>query len=185
MTLEEYLPYTGVGSRETPEDVLGLMESIGYLLARDGWTLRSGGAEGADSAFERGAMRGMDGELLEPWPEIFLPWSGFNNRPLGPDFVEPQAEAFQVAAKYHPAWDRLSQGGRRLHARNVHQVLGSDLDKPIKSGFVICWTKGGKGGGGTGQAIRIAEAHDVPIEDLGREEVLQSWTKWVAEREDR
>ena len=55
--------YTGVGSRETPSDILEVMESVGYALASQGWTLRSGGAVGADQAFERGMFRfaGYDG----------------------------------------------------------------------------------------------------------------------------
>lgn len=39
--------YAGVGSRETPPDILGLMRTIGCWWARKGLTLRSGGAEGA------------------------------------------------------------------------------------------------------------------------------------------
>ena len=46
--------YAGVGARKTPADVLGWMERIAAGMATQGWTLRSGGARGADSAFERG-----------------------------------------------------------------------------------------------------------------------------------
>lgn len=162
-----WLFYTGVGSRSTPPDVLAYMEHVGEALAKLGWTLRSGGADGADSAFERGAFRGMDPVLLEPWPEIFLPWEGFNGRPVGPDFLNPQPEAFEIAADYHPAWLRLSRGAKALHARNVHQILGPDVTKPRLSTFVLCWTPGGKGGGGTGQAIRVAKGYGVPVVDLG------------------
>jgi len=47
--------YTGVGSRKTPLSILKVMRKLGYKLAIDGWMLRSGGADGADSAFEKGA----------------------------------------------------------------------------------------------------------------------------------
>lgn len=47
--------YAGVGSRETPQDVLKIMWKIGRYLALNGYTLRSGGgAKGADTAFENG-----------------------------------------------------------------------------------------------------------------------------------
>ena len=46
--------YAGVGSRETPLDVLKTMWKIGNYLATKGYTLRSGGAKGADTAFENG-----------------------------------------------------------------------------------------------------------------------------------
>jgi hypothetical protein len=33
--------------------------------------------------------------------------------------------------------------------------------------MVICYTPNGQGGGGTGQAIRIARDHGIEIHDLG------------------
>ena len=66
-----------------------------------------------------------------------------------------------MAAEFHPAWDRCSRGARALHARNCHQVLGWDLKTP--SEFILCWTKDGKASGGTGQAMRIAKAFNIPI----------------------
>lgn len=145
--------YTGIGSRETPFEILTLMTRIAQRLAARGWTLRSGGADGADSAFERGA-----GDK-----QIYLPWPRFNGN--SSRFTSPTPAALEMAADFHPAWDRCSQGARKLHARNCHQVLGIDLATP--STLVICWTRGGSGAGGTGQALRIARAHDIPIFDLG------------------
>lgn len=173
--------YAGIGSRSTPEDVLVLMEATAHRLGRDGWTLRSGGADGADSAFERGAMRAMDLDLLEPWPEVYLPWPNFNGRPDGPDAMVPQHEAFNVASRHHPAWHRLSPWAKMLHARNVHQILGGDVNRPRLSAFVACWTPDGKGGGGTGQALRVAKSHGVPIFDLGDPAVLLTFqtTVWT------
>lgn len=46
--------YTGIGSRETPEEVLSLFTIVGEFLAKKGYILRSGGAKGADKAFEVG-----------------------------------------------------------------------------------------------------------------------------------
>ena len=34
--------YSGVGSRETPDQILKLMEDIAVVLAQRGWVLRSG-----------------------------------------------------------------------------------------------------------------------------------------------
>lgn len=132
----------------------------------DGWTLRSGGAPGADSAFERGAMRAMDGDLLEPWPEVYLPWEGFEGRPVGPDHLSPYPGAAEVAERFHPAWRYLSRGAKLLHARNVHQILGQNVAEPRLSAFVLCWTKDAKGGGGTGQALRVAAGYGVPVFDV-------------------
>lgn len=162
--------YAGVGSRETPRPVLDLVVSAAALLARRGWTLRTGGAQGADTAFVRGHKMVTTKRL-----EVFLPWPSFNEyeyRTLkqGKIFDRPTRQAFLLAEQHHPAWANCDSGARALHARNCHQVLGRSLDDPVA--FVLCWTPNGSGGGGTGQAIRIAEANDVPVFDLGREKNL-------------
>lgn len=151
--------YTGIGSRQTPETVLAWMFDLGRRLGEAGWTLRSGAAFGADSSFEAGcdAARGRK--------EIFLPWRRFNNHVTGyimPEEMDPRL--IQIARRTHPVWDKLSSGVRKLHARNVFQVLGKDLETPSR--FLVCWTPGGNGGGGTGQAIRLARESSVPIFDL-------------------
>lgn len=161
--------YAGIGSRETPDDILVLMESIGYSMAKRGWYLRSGGADGADTAFLEGAMKGMDPELLEPWPDIYLPWREFNGHPEGPWHNQPYDWAFPIAAEHHPAWGKLSRGARLLMARNVHQVLGSTLDGTW-SEFIVCWTKNAKIAGGTGQALRIADRYEIPVYNLASED---------------
>lgn len=46
--------YAGIGSRKTPKKILEQMRNISSFLAKEGYTLRSGGADGADSAFEDG-----------------------------------------------------------------------------------------------------------------------------------
>lgn len=149
------LTYAGIGSRSTPPHILDLMSAIAYTLARDGWKLRSGAADGADSAFESGALDGLGAV------EIWLPWSRFNGHPSP---LIPSPAAFEMAARFHPAWAACSRGARALHARNCHQVLGPDLTSPVS--FVLCWTPSGSGSGGTGQALRIARAHSIPIFDL-------------------
>ena len=51
------LYYAGIGSRETPDHVLETMASAAQYLGKEGFTLRSGGAKGADTAFDQGATR--------------------------------------------------------------------------------------------------------------------------------
>jgi len=151
--------YTGVGSRETPRFFLERISVIARRLGEMGWIVRSGGADGADSAFAQGAFDALT------MPEVYLPWPNFNK--IGYATLErPQDEAFSIAKQHHPAWDRCSRGARMLHARNVHQVLGPDVTNPDPSRFLICWTPDAEGGGGTGQAIRIARHYEVPVFDL-------------------
>lgn len=155
------LYYAGIGSRETPKDVLNMMCEIGLQLAQEGWVLRSGGAHGADTAFYLGAANGKGKH------QIFLPWEGFNGYTKNdPGFYVPEytQEHLSIAAHFHPAWNSCSAGAKKMHARNVCQVAGLDLN--TKSDLIICWTKDGKRGGGTGQALRIAEHLEIPIFDI-------------------
>lgn len=149
--------YAGIGSRDTPADVLQDMFNAAAYLASINFTLRSGAADGADTAFEMGC------DSQNGPKEIFLPWPGFNGSkevciPI------PNA-AFEIAAKYHPNWGRLRQPVRNLMARNALQILGPNLNQPAD--FVLCWTPMGSGSGGTGQAIRHARAIGVPVFDMG------------------
>lgn len=149
--------YAGIGSRQTDKCTLQKMVYIGYGLAAKGYTLRSGGADGADSAFEYGC------DLARGSKEIFLPWSGFNGNDTS-IFEEPSKEAVEMAETLHPAWDKCSDGAKKLLGRNCHQILGNTLDKPVL--FVICWTKHAKMAGGTALAMRLAEKRNIPIYNL-------------------
>lgn len=157
--------YTGIGSRETPEETLQLMQKTAYILGQLGYRLRTGGAPGADTAFELGAVSVPNG----PQPEVYLPWRGFNNRTS--QFYNVSTQALALAEKYHPAWERLAQGPRKLMGRNCYQVLGASLDNP--SDFILCWTKDGKASGGTGQAIRIAQDYQIPVFNMKNPNVFE------------
>ena len=147
--------YTGIGSRQTPPDVLRQMTRIAANLDLSGYLLRSGGAAGADSAFEAGVSE-------QDHMEIYLPWKGFNDNKSS-HYGVSQA-ALDMAALYHPAWNRCGSAARKFHARNCYQMLGESLKGP--SDFVLCWTPGGAVTGGTGQALRIALDRQIPIFNL-------------------
>ena len=153
------LRYAGIGARATPANVLRDMTVMAEWLARTGWTLSSGGADGADSAFAAGAPAGQR--------TIWLPWRGYNGH-RGPDCrvlsAAAMAACIGIAAPLHPAWERCSPAVRKLHARNA-AVLGLTMDRPIDA--VVCWSERGAVTGGTGMAIRIAEAHGIPVLNLG------------------
>jgi len=150
--------YAGIGSRETPKEVIDTFVHLASFLAKRGYTLRSGAACGSDQAFEKGC------DEVKGFKEIWLPWKGFENSDS--KFIVKDPKAFELAQKYHPNWTALKQGGQKLQARNCHQVLGETLDN--KADFIICWTKGGSGQGGTGQALRLAKDFGIPIFDFGK-----------------
>ena len=156
--------YTGVGSRECPSDILDLITQYATVLNNKGYILRSGGALGADSAFQSGSTN----------HEIYLPWEGFNGLYadsssgfINPEHLSNYPEALSLASTLHPAWNKLSPGARKLHTRNVYQVLGLSLDNPSKA--LICWALPDKYQvvkGGTGLAVRLALKHGVPVCNL-------------------
>lgn len=171
--------FTGIGSRETPEIQLKLMSDLAGSLYKSGFILRSGGAEGADTAFEHGlilALRGLDFShpefltSLKASSEIYLPFRGFNGNQS--HLFNVSGDALALAATVHPAWVHLKEVVRKLHARNCYQVLGRDLRTP--SEFLVCWTKDGCDSektrnsktGGTGTAIALAERSGVPVFNL-------------------
>ena len=150
--------YAGIGSRETPKPFLDFMYLVGLHQGKFGHTLRSGNARGADEAFMRGAIE-ADGRM-----EIYLPSPRFGAI-QDDNFVSTiPEEAFEIAEQFHPKWGNVSDFGKRLMARNSMQVLGMDLKTPAD--FIICYTHDGKASGGTGQAIRIADAYNIPVFNL-------------------
>lgn len=168
--------YAGIGSRETPNHILTMMRRIAAAMQDHGWLLRTGGADGADSAFETGAYEACD----SPEIELYLPWHGYNKRAF-PHMYTPTKDGYDLAAQFHPAWSRCSQGARALHARNSHIILGPDCDDPVK--LVICWTPGGSASGGTGQGIRLARHYGIPVHDLGVHKVMAEYLERLANNE--
>lgn len=145
--------YAGIGAQLTPKPVCRRMTAIAVRLRERGYILRSGAADGADTAFELGA--GEDAEIYLPEPRF-----RGHRSPL----YRITDTALELAERFHPAWHRCSPRARNFHARNCYQVLGYDLETPVE--FVVCWTADGKASGGTGQAIRIATAHSIPVFNL-------------------
>ena len=144
--------YAGIGSRDTPGDILLTMKNLSSILSRRGYKLRSGHAKGADKAFEHGELYGHK--------EIFIAEDS-----IGKD------DWFELAEKVHPAGGRCNEWAKRLHARNGAIILGENLNDPVD--FVICWTKDGKASGGTGQALRIAEAYAIPVYNLYHKDTIK------------
>lgn len=160
--------YAGIGSRNTPADILDLMVQISSELDQDGWTLRSGGAGGADDAFETHATQ----------KEIYVPWKGFNMREDSNDLLLDNLWAWrEVSSKVHPAPERCSVGTQRLHGRNAFILLGPELNDPVD--MVICWTPKGEITGGTGLGIQIADAVDIPVFNLAKADAVDQLVEFV------
>ena len=162
--------YTGIGARKTPGPINDILEFSplykffywGKTLAIKGFILRSGHADGADLAFEKGC------DSVNGKKEIYLPWKSFNGSDS--ELYNLSKEAYDIAAYiYGTGWKYLKPPVKKLMARNMFQIMGYDLKTPSK--FVLCWTPDGctskqnrsKKTGGTGQAIAYADEMKIPI----------------------
>jgi len=144
--------YAGIGSRKTPSAILNIMTKVAIAFSNKNYILRSGGAKGADQAFEKGAKE----------KQIYYA-----------NDAKHDHEAFALAGKYHPAWSKITNEYiRLLHARNAYQILGKNLSTPVE--FVVCWTPDGCEHhkdrkittGGTGTAISIASMNNIRVYNL-------------------
>jgi len=159
-TGEKLILYTGIGAKDTPPAMLAIIEKLAAYMARQGYVLRSGAAEGASTGFEKGCVE-ANGKKA-----IYLPWRGFNGN--NSTLYNLPERALSIVKDFNPAWSTLSESGKKLQARYALALLGPELTTP--SMCVICYTAGGKQKGGTGQALKIAKNHNIPIFDLGEYE---------------
>lgn len=148
--------YAGIGSRETPLAILNQMTRIGSFLAKNNYTLRSGGAKGADTAFAQGC------NLAQGKKQIWHPDGDFY--PLHEWATE---KASSVCWEY--PLEKMKGYTIKLITRNMFQVFGESGDIPAR--FVVYWSKGnplekGNESGGTRYAVRVAHEAKIPTFNL-------------------
>lgn len=173
--------YAGIGSRETPLYALAVMQFLSNYLS-EVYTVRSGGADGADTAFELATGKKK---------EVFLPWYGFSFS--GDGLVINDQKSLSIAELlidgkfiknisplHEHSTQRMKQSKNeshlKLHRRNCFQILGSKLNSPIE--FLTCWTddkaitqaQTSQKTGGTGTAIRLASQLSIDVFNLSRDE---------------
>jgi len=133
--------YAGIGARRTPPEAIPDLYRVASALAYR-YTLRSGGATGADAAFEKGCDS-VNGEK-----RIIKSYEASN-------------EAIEMARTLHPAWEYCTDSARKLLGRNCQIILGLRLDEPVD--FVLCWMEPGITSGGTLLAVNCARKHNIPV----------------------
>lgn len=183
------MTFAGVGSRNTPPDMLKEMARVANKLEGLGYTLNTGltfgkQAEGADKAFADGFTDKSKVNLFTP--EIHG--------------KRPREQA--VAKEIHETPEKLTEGSLKLQARNTSQVFGDKLDTPVD--FVLAWTPlnnngevvthadqryyGGKDSnnntGGTGQAIALASLKGMPVINMADPKWEEQLDKLLAEKPD-
>lgn len=154
--------YAGIGSRTTPLPIQDQMTIFARARALEGWVLRSGGAAGADAAFELGAMQAGGSSAKE----IFKT-------------KDVTQEAIRLASTILTSdhWANCNDLDRKYHGRNCMQILGKDLSTPVL--MVVAWTPNGELIGGTRTGLVLAGLRDIKIINLGKAEGYEDFLEWM------
>lgn len=172
---------TGIGTRKISEQAFDMLFQIARRMAHQGWELRSGGAIGSDTAWERGWV-GFDRKEIY----VVKGTSGViaKNATCGhiSDYGDIWFEAEDIASKLHPRWENLDEYAQAMHTRNVFQVLGLDLKS--KSDVVAAYAPpaGFSVKGGTASAFNLARAKGIPTFNLWTKVGQQQFFAFVLER---
>lgn len=144
--------YTGIGSRQTPPKILLEMTKIAEINKKKGYRLRSGGAIGADQAFQAGC--GGNADIFIPNPLLYPTdqWEYWKTL------------ASEVCSSFGLKLNSMRSYTQFLIIRNMGQIVGRHGEED--SSMVYCWTPNGKLIGGTRYALRLAEMRNIPILNL-------------------
>ena len=168
------MTYAGIGSRQTPSNILSQMTEVAKELESKGYILNTGKTfgnreEGADYAFSKGTKK----------KNLF-----------SPEEQGSRVKEQSIAKEIHPNPSALSPAALKLMARNTNQVFGDKLDTPVD--FILFYAKETKTirpEGGTGQAVEMARRKGIPtinmadanwrsqLDDIlnNREETEEDW----------
>jgi len=130
-----------------------------------GGKIRSGGADGIDHRFIRGAMAYKD----EGCVEVYLPFETFGPRQFPKEAVvlaEPSSEARKIAKAQSIDWARIGDEAKQMRARDVHLLLGANLHDPA---VALCyWFAPGE----QPWIIDLAGLYKIPMYDLAQRGIV-------------
>jgi len=117
--------------------------------------------------------------------EMYLPWKSFNTT-INAKMPKPNEKAYHAAAYYHKAFKKLPNTVRAIISRDVHVLLGENVDNPIK--LLLCYSPDGaesikdidyKKTGNISFSITIADTLDIPIFNLGNSGALSRMVEYI------
>lgn len=164
--------FTIIGNRNTPAEICNHYVPVVKALLKAGHVGRSGGALGMDHVLTR-AIEELRAEGFNDFDAtVYIPtrrfnglhWGNLGHRVHYVGWFKNYAQATEMASQYHDVWHLCDEFSRQAHARNMYEVLGTELAVP--SDFIITYAKTNRKGivtGGTGTAIKLAQTHQIPI----------------------
>lgn len=145
-----------IGNRNLSFDAILLCNHIGFALAENDYTLVSGNADGADSAFVDGASKVLNHKV-----EIKLPWKSFNANKLKSTYVVGDVypnEYAILAESLCPNWKSFTYPVKQLFIRNVAIVKETRFVLAMFANEENMSSKHG----GTIFALKIANKYNIP-----------------------
>lgn len=182
--------WTGVGSRDVPDDVSPVLIWVGKCMALLGGVLCTGDAIGSDYLFKVGYDECRGANM--PPAQVYYTKKK-NQRDLQHDPVKGQHEAERyptweqssaIAFRARGSFEGLFPSGIGLHSRNPMQVLSETLEDPRK--IIVFYArpvgKKGKVDGGTNTAVQVAIQYDIKRVNLYVEETRNEFIQYLKER---
>lgn len=181
--------YLGIGSGvELTSSESGLLEELGYYLAKSGWNLRAGGLGAIDDALVSGASSYVKGFIPEItcMHELIIPFSQYRNYSADGDAIhaysklpsEIQNQALGIGERYSKKSRLKSRFQRQMLGCGAVLVNGTDLLTPVK--FAITLFREDvvvRGESYAGSAFsyesniyRLLSAYNIPLFNVANEE---------------
>jgi len=171
--------YTGIGSRELSDEQKTFIYWLACEMHDLGYTLRSGDADGADTAFQSGA-----GKLFETW----IPWTSFAKGPsrelqTQKEFLE--AEEYLLESDIIPWFKAMGPASQAFHGRNYRQVFGRNKILPEVCFYCAPDDLNGVPVGGTRTAVLVSRNEGIPTINVFTEEGQEDARRFVHDLKSR
>lgn len=162
------------------EDILEHFIKIAKALSNRGFTFRH---NGSSSNKVQNAILAIDNIQAES----YLPWGKFNTNIQKPLLKYPTTIAYELAAGSRKNFGKLPPAVRALVANRFNLLLGKNCNNPCD--VVIVYSKDGleaftkdtdfKVLGDVTDAIRICKKSNIPLFNLGKEDVLPRLSEFI------
>lgn len=119
--------------------------------------------------------------------ESYLPWKTFNKEITKPVIKKPTGKSYRIAANSHKAFKKLTNGVRAILARNIHAMLGKELNKPAT--FIIAYSEDGaeaitrgidfKVTGNVAFFLKVAEDSNIPVFNIKKKDAITRLVEYI------
>jgi len=180
--------YIAPRGTKVPDDVKTKFIELTKVLGAKGYTYRHTGDSKDDM---QNAMLEVDDVKIES----YIPWKKFNPDIISPTVYKPMGAAYEIAANSHKGYTKLPPSVRTILGRDVHAMLGKDLNNPVD--FLIAYTLDGaealSGGkkldyavtGNLAFYMKIAEESNIPVFNLKNDDAIKRLSELLSSTQSK